>query len=244
MTNTTIYATTLPHRHPPAASTPRFAFLCFPLLPSSIVHSGQRKPSGAAPERIFLYMYLVGSAVSGVLIAAAMTYLVRLVSLPFASPITSILIQLMNTAEPGTHHHAVKRVVRLIVQTNSLTASVAIVGAILFSVSVRLPSLLPIHPTQLLQITQHPAYNVLPLPVSSLSSHFSLASPSHPVFHRMLILPKLYANTLLLVLNNRASPNRTAPQPAVEQQNRLRRARRRADEGDVTSTPGPRVAVI
>ncbi|KAJ7272156.1 hypothetical protein C8J57DRAFT_1317990 [Mycena rebaudengoi] len=108
-------------------------------------------------NRYFIYMWLIGSAVSDVFIAAAMTYL------------------LMSTAEPGTHH-VVKLVVRLIVETNTLTASVAIVGAILFM-------------------------NV------STSTYWLCPT---------IVLPEIYANTLILVLNNRASPNRSAPQqPAV-----------------------------
>jgi hypothetical protein len=155
--------------------------------------------------------------------------------------------------------------VRLIVETNSLTgalflllqslvyypvlktrnpASVAIIGAILFSVSVRLPSLLPIHPTQLSQITQHPAYNVLPLPVRFLSSHSSLTSSSHPISRRTLILPELsvllpsrihtHSHTVHLQLRQHPPPRTQQPCVAkphgptarrtVQQQNQLRRA--------------------
>ncbi|KAJ7260116.1 hypothetical protein C8J57DRAFT_1637679, partial [Mycena rebaudengoi] len=103
-------------------------------------------------NQYFIYMWLICSAVSDVFIAAAMTYL------------------LMNTAEPGTQH-VIKRVVRLIVETNTLTASVALVGVILFT-------------------------NV------SKSTYWLCPA---------IILPEIYANTLLLVLNNRASPNRNAP---------------------------------
>ncbi|KAJ7272155.1 hypothetical protein C8J57DRAFT_1317979 [Mycena rebaudengoi] len=109
----------------------------------------------------FIHMWLIGSAVADILIAGAMTYL------------------LLNTAEPGTHH-IVKRVVRLIVETNSLTASVAIVGAFLFAFS---------------------------------KSTYFLCPTS--------ILPEIYANTLLLVLNNRATPNRTAPQRAPPSSNNI-----------------------
>jgi hypothetical protein len=35
----------------------------------------------------------------------------------------SLFLKLLNTAEPGTHH-IVKRVVRLIVETNSLTGAI------------------------------------------------------------------------------------------------------------------------
>ncbi|KAJ7260111.1 hypothetical protein C8J57DRAFT_1338232 [Mycena rebaudengoi] len=99
-----------------------------------------------------IQMWLICSAVSDVFIAAAMTYL------------------LTNTAEPGTQH-IVKRVVRLIVETNTLTASVALVDVILFT-------------------------NV------SKSTYWLCPA---------IALPEIYANTLLLVLNNRASPNRNAP---------------------------------
>ncbi|KAJ7233459.1 hypothetical protein C8J57DRAFT_1577653 [Mycena rebaudengoi] len=108
-----------------------------------------------------MQMWLIGSAVADILIAGAMTYL------------------LLNTVEPGTHH-IVKRVVRLIVETNSLTASVAIVGAVPFAFSKSLYFLCPTS-----------------------------------------ILPELYANTLLLVLNNRATPSRTAPQRAPPSSNKI-----------------------
>ncbi|KAJ7288629.1 hypothetical protein C8J57DRAFT_1280860 [Mycena rebaudengoi] len=104
----------------------------------------------------FIYMWLIGSAVADVLIAAAMTYL------------------LMNTAEPGTHH-IVKRVVRLIIETNTLTALVAILGVILFA-------------------------------GSGDSTYFLCPT---------MALPGIYANTLLVVLNNRASPSRNPPQRTV-----------------------------
>ncbi|KAJ7268931.1 hypothetical protein C8J57DRAFT_1609005 [Mycena rebaudengoi] len=137
---------------------------------SSLYIADSGKPEVLHHNVYFLYMWLIGSAVSDALIAAAMTYL------------------LMNTAEPGTHH-VVKRVVRLILETNSLTASVAIVAAILHSVS-------------------HTTYFLCP-----------------------------YANTLLLVLNNRASPDRTALQRVVPSSNNIG-----CDEDHFSSTTDPRVA--
>ncbi|KAJ7223635.1 hypothetical protein C8J57DRAFT_1591712 [Mycena rebaudengoi] len=128
---------------------------------SSLYIADSGKPEVLHHNVYFLYMWLIGSAVSDALIAAAMTYL------------------LMNTAEPGTHH-VVKRIVRLILETNSLTASVAIAAAILHSVS-------------------HTTYFLCPT----------------------MILPEFYANTLLLVLNNRASPDRTAPQRVVPSSNNI-----------------------
>ncbi|KAJ7251740.1 hypothetical protein C8J57DRAFT_1352345 [Mycena rebaudengoi] len=122
-------------------------------------------------------MWLIGSAVADILIAGAMTYL------------------LLNTVEPGTHH-IVKRVVRLIVETNSLTgASVAIVGAVLFAFSKSLYFLCPTS-----------------------------------------ILPELYANTLLLVLNNRATPSRTAPQRAPPSSNTTAHTQRGASRAACMTT--------
>ncbi|KAJ7260119.1 hypothetical protein C8J57DRAFT_484328 [Mycena rebaudengoi] len=77
-----------------------------------LADSGQREL--LAKNHYYIYMWLIGSAVSDVFIAVAMTYL------------------LLSTVEPETQH-VIKRVVRLIVETNTLTASVALVGVILFT---------------------------------------------------------------------------------------------------------------
>ncbi|KAJ7272492.1 hypothetical protein C8J57DRAFT_1715850, partial [Mycena rebaudengoi] len=99
--------------HPRTATHWRHLLLdlhfCFPLLPSSTVHRGQRKSSGAAPERVFP-LHVPG----------------RLRRLRRAH-------RSCHDLSPYEHRgtgHAPSRVVRPIVKTNSLTASVAIVGAI------------------------------------------------------------------------------------------------------------------
>ncbi|KAJ7259006.1 hypothetical protein C8J57DRAFT_1472220 [Mycena rebaudengoi] len=99
-----------------------------------------------------LYLWLIGSAVSDVLIATSMTYL------------------LLKTAEPSTQH-IVGRIVRLIIETNALTASMAVISLAAFS---GFPGM---------------TYFICPT----------------------MLLPALYANTLLVLLNNRASPSRTKP---------------------------------
>ncbi|KAJ7290087.1 hypothetical protein C8J57DRAFT_1275152, partial [Mycena rebaudengoi] len=118
-----------------------------------------------ARNKFFIHMWLIGSAVADVLIASSMTYL------------------LMSSAEPGTHH-IIKRVVRLIVETNSLTGVLSFFSNT-WATRVRSLSL---------QLFPHLTGYFLP--------------------RRTMILPEIYANTLLLVLNNRAAPNRTAPQRA------------------------------
>ncbi|KAJ7290692.1 hypothetical protein C8J57DRAFT_1276302 [Mycena rebaudengoi] len=99
-----------------------------------------------------LYLWLIGSAVADLAIAISMTYL------------------LLNAVEPSTQH-IVGRVVRVIIETNALTASVAVIALGTFS---GFPGM---------------TYFICPT----------------------MLLPGLYANTLLVVLNNRASPSRTQP---------------------------------
>ncbi|KAJ7201464.1 hypothetical protein C8J57DRAFT_1412301 [Mycena rebaudengoi] len=96
-----------------------------------------------------LYLWLIGSAVADILIAISMTYL------------------LLRVAEPSTQH-IIRRVVRLIVETNALTASVAVIALAVFS--------------------GFPGTTYFICPTT--------------------ILPGLYSNTLLVLLNNRASPGR------------------------------------
>ncbi|KAJ7290476.1 hypothetical protein C8J57DRAFT_1611375 [Mycena rebaudengoi] len=106
------------------------------------VYIGQSKRGGLKSTDNF-GLRLVGSAVSDILIAASMTYL------------------LLQTAEPSTQH-IVGRIVSLVIETNGLTASMAVVSLIVFS-----------------------------------------GFPGMTYF----IAP--YANTLLLLLNNRATQSRT-----------------------------------
>ncbi|KAJ7085125.1 hypothetical protein B0H15DRAFT_910485 [Mycena belliarum] len=96
---------------------------------------------------VLVYMWLAGDAVADILIAGSMTYL------------------LSQASEPHTRY-LVRGVMRLIVETNAFSASVAIVGLILFA---GVPN----------------------------STYFICPT---------LILPGLYANTLLLLLLNRALP--------------------------------------
>ncbi|KAJ6505819.1 hypothetical protein C8R47DRAFT_1037769 [Mycena vitilis] len=99
---------------------------------------------------ILVYMWLVGDAVADILIAVTMTYL------------------LTQAAEPETRD-IVRGVVRLIVETNTFSASVAIIGLALFA---GMPGT---------------DYFICPT----------------------MILPGIYANTLLVLLNNRAAPSRS-----------------------------------
>jgi len=97
---------------------------------------------------ILVYMWLIGAAVADVLIAASMTFL-------------------LTNASRQNHrqtHDLVKRIVRLIVETNTLSASVAIVGLILFA--------------------GVPGTNYFICPT--------------------MVIPGIYANTLLVTFNNRA----------------------------------------
>ncbi|KAJ7099044.1 hypothetical protein C8R43DRAFT_1048687 [Mycena crocata] len=97
-----------------------------------------------------VYMWLVGDAVADLMIAVTMTTL------------------LMQASEPQTRD-IVRGIIRLIIETNSFSASVAIVGLVLFAA---LPGT---------------DYFVCPT----------------------MVLPGIYANTLLVLLNNRAAPDRS-----------------------------------
>ncbi|KAJ6552985.1 hypothetical protein B0H19DRAFT_1236145 [Mycena capillaripes] len=99
---------------------------------------------------ILVYLWLVGDAVADLMIAGTMTYL------------------LTRTSEPQTRD-IVRGVVRVIIETNTFSASVAIIGLALFS---GMPG---------------KDYFICPT----------------------MILPGIYANTLLVLLNNRAAPSRS-----------------------------------
>ncbi|KAJ6556999.1 hypothetical protein DFH09DRAFT_548073 [Mycena vulgaris] len=101
---------------------------------------------------ILVYMWLVGDAVADILIAITMTFL------------------LTRASEPQTQH-IVRGVVRVIIETNIFSASVAVIGLVLFA---GLPTA---------------DYFICPT----------------------MILPGIYANTLLVLLNNRALPSRAVP---------------------------------
>ncbi|KAJ7770495.1 hypothetical protein B0H16DRAFT_1515657 [Mycena metata] len=95
-----------------------------------------------------VYMWLIGDAVADLLIAGSMTFL-------------------LTQASKNNHRQTndlVKRIVRLIIETNALSASVAILGLILFAGA--------------------PGTNYFVCPT--------------------MILPGIYANTLLVTFNNRA----------------------------------------
>ncbi|KAJ6571731.1 hypothetical protein B0H19DRAFT_1255670 [Mycena capillaripes] len=112
-------------------------------------------------------MWLIGDAVADVMIAGAMTVLL--------------------TQASGAHHRQtndlVKRIVRLIIETNALSASVAIIGLILFA--------------------GVPGTNYFVCPT--------------------MVLPGIYANTLLVTFNNRAfaqgAPNLTHQSPSFAENN-------------------------
>ncbi|KAJ6461686.1 hypothetical protein C8R45DRAFT_1027720 [Mycena sanguinolenta] len=104
---------------------------------------------------VLVYMWLVGDAVADLMIAATMTYLLT-----------------QAAAEPQTRS-VVRGIVRLIIETNTFSASVAIVGLVLFA---GMPGT---------------DYFVCPT----------------------MVLPGIYANTLLVLLNNRAAPSRTHLRP-------------------------------
>ncbi|KAJ7109000.1 hypothetical protein C8R43DRAFT_183516 [Mycena crocata] len=103
-------------------------------------------PEHDRPRAILLRLWLAGAAAADVLIAAAMTFL------------------LLKAAVNSSTRDLVKDVVRLIVETNTFSAVVAIVGLALF---VGVPNT---------------TYFICPT----------------------MILPGIYANTLLVTLNNRA----------------------------------------
>ncbi|KAF7327343.1 hypothetical protein MKEN_00311900 [Mycena kentingensis (nom. inval.)] len=103
---------------------------------------------------ILVYMWLVGSAVADVAIAVTMTYL------------------LSQASEPQTRD-IVHGVIQLIIETNSFSASVAIIGLVLFA---GLPT----------------------------TNYFICPT---------MVLPGIYANTLLVLLNNRAAPSRSRLHP-------------------------------
>ncbi|KAJ7056837.1 hypothetical protein C8F01DRAFT_1257494 [Mycena amicta] len=103
---------------------------------------------------ILVYLWLVGDAVADVMIAVTMTYL------------------LSQASEPQTRD-VVQGVIRLIIETNAFSASVAIIGLVLFA---GMPGT---------------DYFICPT----------------------MILPGIYANTLLVLLNNRATPARSRIKP-------------------------------
>ncbi|KAJ7456125.1 hypothetical protein FB451DRAFT_1407451 [Mycena latifolia] len=119
---------------------------------------------------ILVYMWLVGDAVADILIAGTMTFL------------------LTRASEPQTQH-IVRGVVRLIIETNIFTASVAIIGLVLFTGLT----------TADYFICPYVAFTLLPSTRVALTSTVSC---------RTMILPGIYANTLLVLLNNRAHPSR------------------------------------
>ncbi|KAJ7348341.1 hypothetical protein DFH08DRAFT_1079842 [Mycena albidolilacea] len=100
-----------------------------------------------------VYMWLVGDAVADVMIAVSMTYLLMQASTPLAQT-----------------QSIVRGVVRLIVETNTFSASIAILGLALFA---GMPGT---------------DYFICPT----------------------MILPGIYANTLLVMLNNRAAASRSS----------------------------------
>ncbi|KAJ6486923.1 hypothetical protein C8R45DRAFT_1098184 [Mycena sanguinolenta] len=95
-------------------------------------------------------MWLIGDAVADVMIAATMT----------------VLLTQANRENHSRTNGLVKRIVRLVIETNALSASVAILGLILFA--------------------GVPGTNYFVCPT--------------------MILPGIYANTLLVTFNNRAVP--------------------------------------
>ncbi|KAJ7787962.1 hypothetical protein B0H14DRAFT_2950954 [Mycena olivaceomarginata] len=99
---------------------------------------------------LLVYMWLVGDAVADLMIAVTMTYL------------------LTQASEPQTQS-IVRGVIRLIIETNTFSASVAIIGLALFA---GMPGT---------------DYFICPT----------------------MVLPGIYANTLLVLLNNRAAPSRS-----------------------------------
>ncbi|KAF8186049.1 hypothetical protein K438DRAFT_1973421 [Mycena galopus ATCC 62051] len=101
---------------------------------------------------ILVYMWLVGDAVADLLIAATMTYV-------------------LTQASESQTRTIVRGVVRLVIETNTFSASVAIVGLVLFATM----------PT---------------------ADYF--ICPWVPL--RTMILPGIYSNTLLVLLNNRVAP--------------------------------------
>ncbi|KAJ7910613.1 hypothetical protein B0H13DRAFT_599752 [Mycena leptocephala] len=100
---------------------------------------------------ILVYMWLIGDAVADVMIAIAMT----------------VLLTQASRENHRQTNDLVKRIVRLIIETNALSASIAIVGLVLFA--------------------GVPGTNYFVCPT--------------------MILPGIYANTLLVTFNNRAFVN-------------------------------------
>ncbi|KAJ6590609.1 hypothetical protein DFH09DRAFT_208498 [Mycena vulgaris] len=105
---------------------------------------------------ILVYMWLIGAAVADVMIAGSMT----------------VLLTQASRQNHRQTNDVVKRIVRLILETNALSASVAIVGLILFA--------------------GIPGTNYFVCPT--------------------MILPGIYANTLLITFNNRAFVQGGGPQ--------------------------------
>ncbi|KAJ7512067.1 hypothetical protein B0H11DRAFT_473038 [Mycena galericulata] len=105
---------------------------------------------------VLVYMWLIGDALADVMIAASMT----------------ILLTQASRQNHKQTNDLVKRIVRLIIETNALSATVAIIGLILFA--------------------GVPGTNYFVCPT--------------------MILPEIYANTLLVTLNNRAFAQGGPPQ--------------------------------
>ncbi|KAJ6449422.1 hypothetical protein C8R47DRAFT_1230653 [Mycena vitilis] len=128
-------------------------------------------------------MWLIGDAVADVMIAGAMTVL-------------------LTQASRSNHRQTnglVKRIVRLIIETNALSASVAILGLILFA--------------------GVPGTNYFVCPT--------------------MVLPGIYANTLLVTFNNRAfasSANLTQHTPSYSENNKYPRP-----TAPMTFAPNPKV---
>jgi hypothetical protein len=89
---------------------------------------------------IFLYLWLSGGSAADVLIAVTMTALVRLAH-PLPPQILTFPPQLFNASSIPATRDAVRGIVRLIIETNTLSAIVAITGLVLFiAVPVRRPT--------------------------------------------------------------------------------------------------------
>ncbi|KAJ7192770.1 hypothetical protein C8J57DRAFT_1489461 [Mycena rebaudengoi] len=129
-----------------------------------------------------LYLWLIGSAVADILIAISMTYLVYALRFPVTYFLPSYSCS--ESLNPSTQH-IIRRVVRLIIETNALTASVAVIALAVFSGFPVRGITLSSNP-----ITYHNVWG---------TTYFICPTT---------ILPGLYSNTLLVLLNNRASPGR------------------------------------
>jgi hypothetical protein len=82
---------------------------------------------------VFVYTWLIGDVVADVLIATIMTYLVCGIFLSPAVMITDLYFQLLRATHKQQNQTSdiVKRIVRLTIETNTLSSVVAIVSLIL-----------------------------------------------------------------------------------------------------------------